>query len=209
MPILRVLTDPAEFFDEESEDPDLLTPAIIVLAAALLTVTSTLPMLDHVEQSLTGDAERVWSILYISSLVGGFLGDIIVWVVATAVIYVVTALAFDGDGPFLHNLALVGWGFVPAVIGGIVSTAGYYWVFNNRSPGSVSSPQQVQSYMQALQSIPEVQALTALTILVACWQGLIWAHAVKHGRDVAFREAAIAAAIPVVVMVLLSLNTLL
>lgn len=204
-----LLTDPDRFFADESEDPDLLFPAIIVVAAGLLAALSQLPMLEYVDQSLTGTAAGASSFLYIVTLASAVVGPIIIWPVVTAFFYGVATIAFDGEGSFADMLGLAGWGYVPAVLSGLLSVFGYYWVFSNRSPQSISDPQMVQPFMQDLLTIPVIRALTAVGVLFTLWQGVIWAYAIKQGLDVSLREGAITAALPVVATVLLSLNSLL
>lgn len=204
-----LLTDPDRFFENESQDPDLLFPAIIVVAAGLLAALSQLPMLEYVDQSLTGTAAGASSIIYVSTLVGAVAGPIVIWLIVTVFFYGVATLAFDGEGSLLETLGLVGWGYVPAVLSGLLSVLGYYWVFSNRQPQSVSDPQMLQTFLQDLQSIPEIQALIAVSVLFTLWQGVIWAYAIKQGLDVSLREGAITVALPVVAIVLFSLNSLL
>ncbi|WP_226022473.1 Yip1 family protein [Halomicrobium salinisoli] len=204
-----LLTDPDRFFADESTDPDLLFPSIIVVAAGLLGALSQLPMLEYVDQSLTGTAAGASSLIYVSTLVGAVVGPIVIWLIVTAFFYGVATMAFDGEGSFVDTLGLVGWGYVPAVLSGLLSVFGYYWVFSTRPPESISDPRMVQTFLQDLQGIPEIRALIAVGILFTLWQGVIWAYAIKQGLDVSLREGAITAALPVVATVLFSLNSLL
>ncbi len=192
-----LLTDPDRFFADESEDPDLLFPAIIVVAAGLLAALSQLPMLEYVDRSLTGTAAGASSFLYVVTLAVAVVGPIVIWVVATAFFYGVATLAFDGEGSFADTLGLVGWGYVPVVLSGLLSVFGYYWAFSNRSPRSVSDPRMVQPFMRDLLSIPLIRALTAVGVLFTIWQGVLWAYAVKQGLDLSLREGAITVALPV------------
>ncbi len=166
-------------------------------------------MLQYIDQSLTGPAAGLSSIIYITTLAGGVLGPVVIWLIVTAFFYGVATPAFDGEGSFTDTLALAGWRYVPAVLNGLLSTFGYYWVFSNRSPQSVSDPQMAQSFIQSLQGITGIQLLTAVGIVFTIWQGIIWTYAIKQGLAVSLRDGAITAAVPVVAMVLFALNSLL
>lgn len=206
---LAALYDPDAFFERESEDPELLFPALVVIAAGLLAAMASLPMMNYLQRSLTGPASGGGSLLLITTVVGVFVGQVVGWVIVAAVLHFVSGLAFDGDGPFTETLAVAGWGYAPAVVGALVSLFGSYWVFSNRPPGSVSSSQEAQMFLQELQSIPEMQALTVVGMLFVLWQAFVWAHGIRHVRDVSLRHGAITAAIPAAGMLLFRLFNLL
>jgi hypothetical protein len=208
MSVVTVITNPDQFFDQASDDPGLLAPSLVVLLAALLATASVVPMLQYVQQSLVGDASQLAVVFYVGGLAGGLLTPFVAWVLLTGLMHALTGYAFDGDGSFTTTLSFVGWGYVPALLSGLLSAVVNVWVFSSRAPQAISDPQQAQAFVQSVQGVPALKVVTVVGIAITLWQGLIWTFAVKHGRNVSERAAAISAGVPTLALVVLSASSL-
>jgi hypothetical protein len=194
---LTVLTNPDRFFDRASDDPSLLPALGVVLVVGVVGAIAAVPFFQLFQQMLPEEASGFSSIIAVFSIAGAFIGALIGWVVLTAVFHAISAVAFDGEGDFSTNLAYVGWGHMPGIIGGVISAALNFYGLQNITPPSNIEPQQMQGWIQSIQSDPIFQVATGVGIVFLLWQGFLWTFAVKHARNLTLREAAITVGVPV------------
>lgn len=185
-----LLTDPDAFFARQSADLRFAPPLLVVAAAGTLTVLSGAPGARTLVAA--GGTPPPWSTVLLAVLIGGVIGGVAAWTLTAAVMHVVSAL-FGGRGRFGRTLFLAGWGYVPLVFSGGLSTAASFYAAGGTAPAA--------GFVGA--------ASTALGVLFVCWQGVLWTFAIKHARDVRTRAAAVAAAVPVLASVSLLVLSLL
>ena len=203
-----LVTDPNSFFRDRRDAPSFIGPVLIVTAIAVLGVGSAIISIRATSEMMgqimadSGAGQGAQTIFQAFQLVGvvlGFLWTYVVWVLWTAIFYAITAI-FDGSGGFTTTLKLVGWGFVPSLVGSAINLLINVYRFEIRGfdVPATADPQAAQEFAQQMSSGPLVALSAVLGIVFTLWGGLLWTFAVKHGRQVTTRNAAIAVALPVV-----------
>lgn len=202
--VLDLLTNPEAFFAERSEEPSLLGPAVVVLLVAAIGAVGSYPVLKATVGALPPEAGPLVTVIQVIGAVVGVVVTVVVWALYAVAFHAIAAVAFDGNGRFRDALALVGWGFVPALFGSVVSGVANFLVFSGvRFP---NDPARIQSFVQDLQSRPEFLVAGILGIVFLLWSAFLWTFAVRHAEDIGLREAGLTVAGPVAVALLLRLN---
>lgn len=209
MSALQVLTNPEQFFERASDDPRLLPPTAVSVVAAVFSALSVWPFIQALNRGLQADAGAASSIITTTSLVGGLLGPLLLWVILTALFHAISAVFFGGSGEFTTTLAFVGWGNIPAIFSGAFGAAVNYYVYSDLTVPSISDPQKIHHFTQQLRAQPEFQVLTLVGVAFVVWQAFIWTYAIEHARNVTLREAAITVGVPTVLWIAWQLHTLL
>lgn len=196
---LDILLDPNGFLRRRADDPSMLGPVVLVALVGILSASSSFLLVQKVAGSLDSS---VGSIVAVSGAIGSLIALFVVfvlWVVYAGAFHVIS-LVFDGEGDFRTTLALVGWGYVPAVFSALVSVALTYLVLQQ-----VAAPTDAASaatFQRQLQSNPLIVTSSVVGIVFTLWQGFIWTFAVRHARGLELREAALTVAGPVGLSVL-------
>jgi hypothetical protein len=203
-----LVTDPNAFFRDRSEHPSWKGPVLIVTLIALLGVASSVVQI-RVTSELTsqlateaGAEESFQTIVQAFQLVGvvlGFIWTYVVWALWTGIFYGLSAL-MDGNGRFGTTLKLVGWGFVPSLVGSVISlfiTVYRFEIDGFNPPPPTASPEVIQQFIQSLNSGPLVALSAVLGLVFTLWAGVLWTFAMKHARQLTTRQAALSVAFPV------------
>jgi hypothetical protein len=204
--VTQLLTNPDAFFARRADSPGLRGPVVVVLLVALVGIAGSLPVLQATLAVLPQEASGFAPVFYAISAVGALVGTFVIWLIYAGAFHAISAVLYEGEGPFSRTLALTGWGFVPAILAGIVSAIVAVAVFQ----GMVlpDDPQQIQRFVRTLQRRPEFLVASVFGMLTLLWQGFLWAFAMKHGREITLREATVTVAIPVAVALALQVFNL-
>ena len=202
--VLDLLTNPDAFFADRSDDPSLLGPAGVVLLVAVVGVVGSYPVIQATISALPPEAGPFVTVIQVVGAVVGVAVSFVVWVLYAVAFHAIGYVAFDGDGSFRDVLALVGWGFVPAVVGSLANAVANFVVFSGvQFP---TDPTQVGRFVQELQSRPAFLVAGVLGVVFLLWSAFLWTFAVRHAEGLPLREAALTVASPVAVALLLRLN---
>lgn len=196
-----ILTDPNQFFASEIEDGSLRWPLLLVWMTGILNAAKSILMTS---KSL-GVLENSHALITVTAFVGLFIGvlvSMLVWVLYTSIIYLVSN-QFGGDGEFRELFRLVGWGYLPAVFGGLLSFLTIVWIL--RRVTVPASPTNAEIVTTTIKTSPEMQILTVVLIAFTLWQGYLWMFAVKHARNIPIRPALLSVAGPILVSILLTI----
>jgi hypothetical protein len=217
--VTDLVTDPDSFFRRRAENPRLLVSfGIVLLAAILAAVTSYLQpnVIGQVFQQAAqqqGQQLNQSTVQAFASAIGtlatifSFIGTFISWIIYSIVFYLIARFAFSGDGSFGNTFAFTGWGFVPTVIGNLISVIATYYVF-----AGVTLPENAEAaseMLTQLQSDPALFVATLIGLVLLLWSGAIWMYAMGHLHDISLRNAAITVWIPVIIDILLGLGGIL
>jgi hypothetical protein len=217
--VIDLVTDPDSFFGSRAENPRLLVPFGIVLLAAILAAVAAYIVPNVAGQALQQAAQQqgqqfnqstvqaVSSIFGTLTTVFSFIGAFISWIIYSIVFYLIARFAFSGDGSLGNTFAFTGWGFVPTVIGNIISVIATYYVF-----AGVTLPENAEAaseILTQLQSDPALLVATLIGLVLLLWSGAIWMYAMRHLHDISLRNAAITVWIPVIIDILLGLGGIL
>lgn len=221
MPSVETLVrDPDTFFRERSESPSMWWPAGIVTLAVVFAVANAGITAREISAMLS-DAD-VDPLIVMSTQIGALVASVFVpfltWVLYAGLFHAISSF-FDGEGSFTGTLALVGWGFFPVVVRNVLSLAVtlYRWEIRGVDrpdlPANLSLETQegIQQFNDAIQEMtqgPLVVVPTVLALLFTLWSAYLWVLAVKHGRDVSTRQAAISVGVPALIGVLFTLRSL-
>ncbi|WP_255152488.1 YIP1 family protein [Halorarius halobius] len=202
--MLDVLFNPDEFFERRSSEPGLVPPVGIMLVIGLVGAVGAVPSIQATFAALPEEAQAFSVVGYVAAAVGAFVGPFVRWLLFAGAFYVISAVLYDPEGSFRDLFALVGWGFIPAIFGAVVSAVVAFVVFSGVT--FPSDPQQIQAFVRELQNRPEFLVAALLGVVFLLWSALLWTFAVRHARGLEVREAAITVAVPVVVAALWRLN---
>jgi hypothetical protein len=202
--VLQLLTNPDAFFAERVEAPSLLGPTLVVLLVAVLGAVASYPVLEATMGALPPEAGPFVAVFRVVGALVGVVVTLLIWVLYAVAFHLVASLAFDGGGSFRDTFAVVGWGFVPAVFGGLVGVVVNFVVFSGvRFP---TDPTRMQPFVQELRGRPAFLVAGVLGIVFLLWSAFLWIFAVRHAEGLDLREAALTVAGPVAVALLFRLN---
>lgn len=181
------LVDPEEFF-QDRPDPGLWLPALIVTLNALTQWSGGMSLFA----SLSDDLPSQTSLLLVFGallVVFVVIQAVVWWLIVTAILYGISAVV-GGSGEFMRLLGYVGWGYLPALISGVLTLPVLL----------VSIPPGATVATVFTSPPPFWRIVQALGLLVILWQGYIWVFAMKQARDLTLRAAVITTALPVLLM---------
>ena len=115
----------------------------------------------------------------------------VLWLLVSGIIHIVSEFLGADKGEFRQTFRLMGWGFLPQVIGSGLSLVAIYYVLQN-IPNAASATE----LQAAMQSAPVAQISTYVGLLFIFWQGFLWLFAVRRSRGLSIRNAGIVVAIP-------------
>lgn len=203
--VQSLVLDPDGFFQREAASPAFREPALVVLVVSLVNVLSSLLLVSHVDFSgqNAAIADTVFGISATFGILFGIVGVFVLWLTYTAVFYALTALA-DGAGSFRNLFRLVGWGYVPSLVGGILSVGTTWYVLQTLPRGL-----EAQAYLQQYQTHPAFTVVGVASLAILVWQWFIWVFAIRHARSVTLTRAAVIAALPVGINIAWNVSSLL
>ena len=122
--MLEVLTNPNKFFETRKKGREnLKIPVFIVLISgiiggisAFLQNSITVKMMREVPP----EAQGIVSIMPTVSAIGAVIFSFIIWVIVAAIFFGISCI-FKGEGKFSRTLEFVGYGYIPTIIGGLIS----------------------------------------------------------------------------------------
>jgi hypothetical protein len=208
--LLEVLTNPNAFFAAKLQDAmSLRVPALLVLISGLISgiaaymITGiTLEMLQGV---LPPEAQSIAATVGgVSAFLGAVVFSLLLWVIYAAVFFGISAL-FKGEGEFKRTLEFVGYGYIPIIIGGIISAILMYnFVATAQLPHVTDPAALAEVITQWITSSPTVLLSSIIGILFMIWAANIWIFGLKHARNLSTKHAAITVGIPVAAYILYS-----
>jgi len=194
----RLLLNPDGFFEELLKgDVSLKGPAGIVFLNAVVALIPTVLIMQKLMSSLPEGAQAFAGVGMAIGAVGAFLGIFAYWIIGSAVFHALSSLV-GGEGSFRRTVQVVGYGFLPSLLGAIVG-AGVMLVVLPSIEFSLSNPEAMQ---QSLQGNSAMAASSLVNGLFYVWSGNIWVFGMMHARDLSRRDSLMAVGIPVGLMVL-------
>jgi hypothetical protein len=119
--ILDILVNPNAFFQRAMQEKEnIKIPFLILLAAAVVGAIYGYEYGGLTATLMAGEMEGIGPIILAVSVIGAFLGIFIFWAVWAGVIFLISML-FKGTGTFKRTLEFIGYGFLPQVLGSVIS----------------------------------------------------------------------------------------
>ncbi len=215
--LIDVLLRPGEFFSRlMTETENFNLPLLILLAGGIVSAGYGY-LIGEVSGRMMGEAiPGTGEIITIVTIIGGLVGVFIFWILWSAVIYLIS-MACKGDGSFNRTLQVIAYGYIPQVIGSVITlvVALEYVpkiVVPKISSAMMQDPVAMQQAMAGLMHDPAMvemtQITTLITIVFLLWSANIWIFGIQHARKLSMRNAAICVGLPVIAWILYMIYTL-
>ena len=201
--MLEVLTNPDKFFETRKKgEESLKLPVFIVLISGIIggisAFLSSSIMMEAMAKTLPPEAQGFMSFMPIGSAIGAVIASFIAWLIIAAVFFGISCI-FKGEGKFKRTLEFVGYGYIPTIIGGLISAVLVYNFVTTVQipPITITDPTEIQEVITPLMKSPMLMLSSAVGILFMLWSANIWVFGLKHARNLSTRDAVITVAIPV------------
>jgi len=208
--MLEVLTNPNKFFETRMKgEESLKLPVFIVLISGIIggisAFLSSSIMMEAMAKILPPEAQGFMSFMPIGSAIGAVIASFIAWLIIAAVFFGISCI-FKGEGKFKRTLEFVGYGYIPTIIGGLISAVLVYNFVTTVQipPITITDPTEIQEVITPLMKSPMLMLSSAVGILFMLWSANIWVFGLKHARNLSTRNALITVAIPVAAYILYS-----
>lgn len=202
--IIKLVLEPKAFFEqhtlEENRCPTLLDdtgkPFLIVLTAAVLTLTSLVILGDRLVKLVPRDGVFLFAIVHGFSAFGTFLGVIVSWpLLALATHALITVLTNNTYSP-RHVLSLLGWSYTPMVIYSLsLILVAWLWPIPT---GTLNSMDELSMALDASRIFKVAQQLWLVSTI---WSGGIALSGLVVYYRTSWLRAAVALSTPVAVLV--------
>ena len=221
---MDVFANPTRFFGDRAEkDPSFRAPIVIMLFWVIITMIRTMfldaPLTKKIMSAYPEEIASITSITKYSSLFGSVVTPFLIWLVLGIVFFVISYF-LKGEGTFKKVLEFTSYGFVPIIIGTILSSA-LKW---NVIPGLIDQIpvyqaanieelatvlQQIsQQYQSLILNNPYFLAGHLINILFTLWAANIWICGMERARNLSTGKALITVMIPVAVWIIYPLYTI-
>jgi len=208
--MLEVLINPNKFFEtRKKEKEDLKIPVFIVLISGIIggisAFLSSRIMMEAMAKTLPPEAQGFMSFMPIGTAIGAVIVSFIIWLIVAAVFFGISCI-FKGEGNFKRTIEFVGYGYIPTIIGGLISLVLVYnFVTTVQIPAiTTTDPTKIKEVITPLMKSPMLMLSSAVGMLFMLWSANIWIFGLKHARKLSTRNALITVAIPVAAYILYS-----
>lgn len=206
-----ILVKPDAYFSSLVSGPESLKmPALIVLAGGIVAAVYGYLMGGLSAKMMAGLMPGMDTIIMLSATVGALIFTFIFWLITAGIFYGISAL-LKGKGSFNRVLEIVGYGYLPQILGSLVTlvAAAFYLpriTVPTLSKAALQDPAMIQEATKAFMHDPAMMELVQITTLVSIvfllWSAHIWIFGMKHARGLSPRDAAICVGVPIVLYVL-------
>jgi hypothetical protein len=206
----------AFFQDLMTRKESLRLPALIILAAGIITAANAYLVGGLTAKMMAGIMPGFETIIILSAIIGSLFFTFIVWIVWAGVIYALS-FVFKGKGSFKRTMEIVGYGYLPQIFGTLITfIVAFLYIPGVKIPtltaAGIQDPQLIQEATRALMHDPAMMAFTQITSVVSIFFLLlsanIWIFGLKHARAISLRDGAICVGVPVVGYILYIIYTL-
>ena len=204
--IIKILMNPDAFFQGiTGEHENLKRPALIVLISALVGAAAAFLIVGPTVKLMSGMIAGMDTIIILAAVIATLVITVISWLVYAGIFFILSTL-FKGKGTFNRTLEVVGYGFLPQIMGGIITVlvALEYIprVIVQPIPAGTTDSQIILAATTSMMHDPAMMAFTQITTLVSVvfllWSANIWIFGLHHSRLLSVRDAALCVGIPVV-----------
>ncbi|MCW3140242.1 MAG: YIP1 family protein [Methanophagales archaeon] len=213
--MLEVLTNPNKFFETRKKGREnLKIPVFIVLISGIIggisAFLSSSIMMEAMAKTLPPEAQGFMSFMPISTAIGAVIFSFIIWLIVAAVFFGISCI-FKGEGNFKRTLEFVGYGYIPTIIGGLISLVLVYnFITTAQIPAiTTTDPTKIKEVIAPLMKSPMMMLSSAVGMLFMLWSANIWVFGLKHARNLSTKNALITVAIPVAAYILYSVYQML
>ncbi|GAA5261366.1 YIP1 family protein [Methanocalculus sp. MC3] len=208
--IITALFRPEEFFGELSkEEAAFAVPFGIVIIYSILSAVAGYQMAALMAPMYDVALEGYGGVIAIFGAIGGFVGGIIVWIVAAVLFYLVS-MAFHGEGSMKKVLEAVGYGMAPLIAAAGIGIA-YLAMVADQVVAPVirdimdttAAEEAVEAFMNQPVMADFTLLQTFLSVVFMIWAANIWYYGIRHARKLTARDSGITVIIPVVLYLII------
>ncbi len=118
---MKLITDPDGFFATLRErDVDLKKPALLVLLLTFVAAYIEWRILMKMSEAFPPKLAKFIEATAAAAVPGTVITTLILWIVVAGVMHLVSA-GFGGSGSFKRTLEFTGYGFLPSLVGSLIS----------------------------------------------------------------------------------------
>jgi hypothetical protein len=203
---LKVLINPNAFFqDIVKERENLKIPALIVLISAVAGAAAACLMVIPTVKMMSGMMSGMDTIMFAGAIIATLVITFISWLVYAGIFYLLS-FVFKGEGVFNRTLEMVSYGFLPQILGNIITiiVALEYIpkVVVQTIPAGTTDSQVILDAATSLIHDPAMleftQIMTLVSVVFLLWSANIWIFGLQHSRRLSVRDAALCVGVPVV-----------
>jgi hypothetical protein len=215
--LIDILIRPGEFFQAaNAEKESLKIPGIIVLTLGIVSAVYAYLIGGLTGKMMAGLIPGMESIITVFTIFGAFLGIFVFWGIWTGVFYLISSL-FKGKGTFKRTLEFIGYGYLPQILGVILTIIVAMQYIPRVIVPEISSvasqdPQVIQDAVKALMHDPVMmemtQIISIISIVFLLWSANIWIFGMRNARQLSERDSALCVGIPVVVYIIYIIYTM-
>lgn len=209
--ILDILISPNAFFRNAiNKKEDLKVPLLIVLCGAIVGAVHAYLVGGLTGKMMSALIPGMATIVTLSAVIGAIVAIFLIWIVMTGIFYGLSFL-FKGQGSFRRCLAFTGYGYLPQILGSVISVIVAFMyiprvVVPQISAAAIQDPQAIQDAVKALMHDPAMMAMTQIIAVISTvfllWSANNWIFGMKYARNLSMRNAAICVGVPVIAYVL-------
>lgn len=205
---MELITNPDAFLERQKDIKFAIPLAVVLVAAILSAITayfSSAAMSEAMKDLLLQqgfseeESKTLAQVTLYVGIISAFVMTFVVWAVVSLMLHGISGL-FGGVGSFKTLLKLVAFSYIPSII---LSPVNMYFSYEF---GQIIEKYGVLEGIKAGETVAASTGLIGVAVLL--WQYVYWTFAVKNAEDLPLKKAAICAAIPLVVMLSISLLSL-
>ena len=175
-PIVDLLFHPNVFFKNlMTEKENLVPPALIILVIGIFGAASAY-LTSILTANMLGTTGFAPSVIIGIAVIFAFFGVFVSWAIISGIFYVIS-IVFKGNGEFSRSLEIVGYGFIPRIIGSFITLV-FALVYLPQvivpkiTQDMLRDPQAVLNATKALMSDPAMVSLPDLYGSHYCFSSL-------------------------------------
>lgn len=183
---MKLITNPNEFFQELSrEDVRIQKPMTIVVAIAAIISAYQYLLAAKLSQVIPSDLAGFFVVGAYIGIIGSFIGIFAVWLILTVMMHGLSSLLFNGKGSFRRTFEFTGYGFLPSLVGSLVTIPmSAYYVLNAKVPKiSIEQLQQnpeiVKSVLLSILPRDLVYSNLIINLAITVWSLTLWTFAIN------------------------------
>lgn len=208
--IVDLLLNPDSFFKERADqEAGLKFPLLCVLLTGLVMAPGAYKSVEIMGSLFPPDIQSyMWFggfIAAVATVITAFVALIVV-----GIVFHLLSVAFNGQGDIKKTFEAAGYGFLPLIFWGILSSAVYYYYAPSIVLPQVdpSTEAGMEAVSQAIASAPMTMISAILGILFVLWSANIWIFGMRYARALTPRHALITVGLPVGIYIIIQIWSL-
>ena len=203
---MELVTNPNEFFRRRAgREPKLMTPILtIILPMSVVSGVYQYFLASKLAEAFTGDLALLFKVSAYLGVVFSLIGSFVVWLILALIMHGISAV-FGGEGSFKRTLEFTGFGFLPFLIGSLITTpVALKYVLEAEVPKITvemlkEDPDIMTTVLKAVIPDEVVYSNVVINLATLLWAVVIWSFAVKHARNLEFGKSFVAASVPAII----------